>query len=164
MLMKPILLKSRLRKTKYGKSLLVFGVALLFVVPKQAIAQNENSWKDLADVTFNTKMDSSGKYPIQYPVFGEKVKALSGKEITLKGFVVPLETLQGDNYFVLSMLPFNICYFCGGAGPETVVQVYTEHSYPPTEESVLVTGILRINDADPEQLMYVLENASVTVL
>lgn len=144
---------------KYKLARLTFLFISIFVFQSQTKAQN--SWKELADVSFKTKFDESGKYPIQYPIFGEKVKNLDNKEITLKGFMVPLDDLKGDNFFVLSMLPFNICYFCGGAGPETVIEVHTNKPYRFTEETVYVKGRLKINESDPAQLMYVLESATV---
>lgn len=124
-------------------------------------AFSQNYWKELADVSFKTKLDESGNYPIQFPIFGEKVKALDGKEITLKGFIVPLDDLKGENFFVLSLLPFNICYFCGGAGPETVIEVHTEEPYDFTEEIIQVKGVLKMNASDPAKLMYVLEKAEL---
>ena len=150
-------METLLKNKKYLR-ILPFLLFVLFSIELKA----QNHWKELANVSFKTKLDKSGNYPIQYPIFGEKVKGIDGKEITLKGFIVPLNDLKGDSFFVLSMLPFDICYFCGGAGPETVVEVHTKKLYRFTEKAIQVKGTLKINGADPAQLMYVLENAEIT--
>lgn len=123
--------------------------------------QNDNAWKTLSKVTIEKRFDEVMNFEIDYPTFSEEVKALDGQVITLKGWMIPLDELRGENYFVLSALPFANCFFCGGAGPETVVKVFTEEEYDFTEDRITVTGKLRLNADDPTQLMYVMSEAEV---
>jgi hypothetical protein len=137
--------------------------ALLFcliVFSSPTIAQS-NSWKILADVRYETKKDPASQYELDFPIFGENVKALDGKKIALKGYIVPIDELLGQQNFVLSSLPFNLCFFCGGAGPETVIEVKTQEKIAYTEKQITVKGIFYINPSDPDHLMYRLENAVV---
>lgn len=129
------------------------------LVASQALGQNSNPWRDLADIQILTRYEEGSPFPIQYPVFGPKAKALDGKEIELKGYIVPLEDMLGQNYFVLSSLPFNLCYFCGGAGPETVMEVFTVNEIPFTSDMITIVGTLRLNPSNPDRLMFVLEEA-----
>lgn len=115
-----------------------------------------NVWKSLQDVTFKTKND--GKYNTDYPVFGKGVKALNGKEVTIKGYVLPLE-LGRPNTFILSQLPYNMCFFCGGAGPETVIEVNSKEEIPYSIKPVGIKGKLRLNATDYNHLMYILDEA-----
>lgn len=123
--------------------------------------QDANPWKTLAKVTIERKFDEVMNFEIDYPTFSEEVKALDGKEITLKGWMIPLDELRGEKYFVLSALPFANCFFCGGAGPETVVEVFTSDDYDFTEDRVTITGKLSLNADDPTQLMYVMSEATI---
>lgn len=125
------------------------------------LLQDANPWKTLSKVTIEKRFDEVMNFEVDYPTFSEEVKALDGKEITLKGWMIPLDELRGENYFVLSALPFANCFFCGGAGPETVIEVFTNEEYDFTEDRITVTGKLKLNADDPTQLMYVMSKAEV---
>ncbi len=113
----------------------------------------------MADVEIKIKSDPSGKYEIEYPEFGEKAKAIDGKVIALKGYMVPLKEFTGHKYFVLSAYPFNMCFFCGAAGPETVIEVYSKEEIDFTEDKITIKGKLKLNVDDPDHLMYFMEDA-----
>ncbi|MEL6535038.1 MAG: hypothetical protein AAFQ98_06475 [Bacteroidota bacterium] len=138
------------------KYILSFSLVLLSV---SSWAQTDNPWRDLADVQVLTRQGEDSPFPVQYPVFGSLALALDGKTITIKGYMVPLEDMLGQNYFVLSSLPFNLCYFCGGAGPETVMEVFTRKEMEFDSDMITIQGILRLNPDDPNRLMYFLEDA-----
>ena len=125
------------------------------------LLQDANPWKTLSKVTIEKRFDEVMNFEVDYPTFSEEVKALDGKEITLKGWMIPLDELRDENYFVLSALPFANCFFCGGAGPETVIEVFTNEEYDFTEDRITVTGKLKLNADDPTQLMYVMSKAEV---
>ena len=132
---------------------------MLFVAA-QAGAQ-DNPWKELRDVEIENKFDESVGYQVEYPIFGPKARALNGEEITVKGYMIPYEVYLGPKYFILSALPVAACFFCGGAGPETVMEVYTDQEVELSQDRVTVTGKLRLNEDDPNHMMYVLEEAEV---
>ena len=117
-------------------------------------------WAILGDVTYNTQEGEDAlTLNITPPTFGKKVLALDGKEITIEGYVLPLE-FQG-NYIVISANPFATCFFCGGAGPETVMEVYLKGKKKVKSKTVVVKGTLQLNKGDLEHLTYVLKNAVV---
>ncbi|MEL6589731.1 MAG: DUF3299 domain-containing protein, partial [Bacteroidota bacterium] len=92
------------------------------------------------------------------PTFGEGVQKLAGKEVIIKGYIIPMDT-EGNQY-VLSANPFNTCFFCGGAGQESVMELRLARKRYKFETDQVVTfiGTLRLNDAELE-LNYILENA-----
>ena len=100
-------------------------------------------------------------YEMESPVFGKKLTGLEGKSITLRGYIVPLEEMRGHKYFVLSALPYNICFFCGAAGPETVAEVYLKKDIEYTEKAITIRGVLQLNEKDPLHLMYILKDAEL---
>ncbi|NBP70173.1 MAG: DUF3299 domain-containing protein [Cytophagia bacterium] len=127
---------------------------------KQAVYQGFPSliWPKLYSIQFIPNAeDFEG---LDKPVFNDVVKALNGKEVTLPGYLVPFEGGQlKSNHFMLSSLPINVCFFCGGGGPETVVEVFTVNQVSYTEKPVEVKGKLFLNDKNPGQMVYVLTSA-----
>ncbi len=136
-------------------------IALLFATATSGYGQEKSTWKVLSKVEIEKRFDEVLNYEIDFPTFSDDVKALNGKEITLEGWMIPLDELRGKNYFVLSALPFANCFFCGGAGPETVVEVFSEKNIKFTEKRIKVKGILNINPDDPMKLMYILQKAEL---
>lgn len=141
------------------RNLLIIG--LLFVAGFTVLAQNQSTWKVLSKVKIEKRFDELLNYEIDFPTFSDEVKALNGKEIVLEGWIIPLDELRGENYFVLSALPFANCFFCGGAGPETVLEVFSEKNIKFTEKRIKVKGVLNINADDPLKLMYILQKAEL---
>ena len=135
--------------------------ALTIVLFTVLVFQNQepNSWKTLSKVKIEKRYDETLNFEIDYPTFSKEVKALDGKEITLEGWMIPLDELRGENYFVLSALPFANCFFCGGAGPETVIEVFSKKNIDFTEKRIKIKGKLTINADDPLRLMYIMNDA-----
>lgn len=120
--------------------------------------QAQNSWKKLEAVAFETVETKEG-YPMDVAAFGEAVKALEGSTIRLKGYIIPLEELRGQKYFIFSRYPFNLCYFCGAAGPETIIEVRSQKEIPFTEDLIELEGRFETNATDPDHMMYLLKDA-----
>lgn len=123
-----------------------------------AAAQDQNFWPTLAQVQFQNKKDKSG-YDMEVPIFSKHLKTFQGKKIQLKGYIIPLEELGGQGKFMLSSLPFNLCYFCGAAGPETVVEIMSTEKVKFTTKPVVIEGALTLNDTDPNHHIYILKSA-----
>ena len=52
-----------------------------------------------------------------------------------------------------------MCFFCGGAGPETVMEVYAKTPVKFTSEAVTLRGKLELNADDVNRLIYSLTEA-----
>lgn len=133
-------------------------IFLLFILSGHTLYAQHNYWDDLAKVTIQEKTDENG-FPVEYPVFSDDLMKMNGHSIELQGYMVPLDEMRGHHYFVLSALPFNMCFFCGAAGPETVIEVYTKDDVSFTSEKIKMKGELYINEDDPRHLMYMLKQA-----
>jgi hypothetical protein len=135
----------------------------LLVCTISAFAQNNptpNLWKTLANVKFAKVLDKEYGYHVSYPVFSEEIKALDGKEVIVKGYIIPLEDELG--YFAFSAFPYQNCFFCGNAGMETVMEVYAKDELDYTPKAVRIKGKLKLNNEDMiDHLMYILEDAEV---
>lgn len=96
---------------------------------------------------------------VYFPVFGQKQRELDGKTVTVSGYIIPIDVEL--NQYVLSAFPFSACFFCGAAGPESVMAIYFksgDKTYK-TDERVTLTGTLRLNETDVDELVYILEDA-----
>ena len=138
----------------------IFGLVLITYV--NVAAQHNVSWDQLADVTWSeTYVDSLGYNQIT-GTFGQEVQNLDGKEITISGYVIPLDGM-GLSY-ALSKSSFASCFFCGQAGPETVMDLnVTPRSIKPhRQKETLLTfrGILKVRESNDSGLHYTLDQAS----
>lgn len=145
------------------KSLLLSAFALLFmgIGLNQVQAQDDNLWQSLADLTFKKEYDEMLGFKVDVPVFSETLKELEGKEVTVKGYIIPVEGYKSHTEFVFSAYPYNMCFFCGGAGPETVMEVYAIEAIKYTAEPVTIKGKLELNDSDINRLIYALNDATL---
>jgi hypothetical protein len=125
---------------------------------------NQNTWDLLATTTIKQGHDSFLNEAIDLPIFSEQLRKWNGKEITLEGYIIPLQQGGSQGYFVLSRFPYQSCFFCGAAGPETVVEVYSSRKVQFTDERVHVQGILELNENDPLHLFFLLRNCTVVSL
>ncbi len=115
------------------------------------------TWKDLQDVRFKKKFNKQENMFFLYPEFGERVKALEGKVIQIRGYMIPVD--PAENVFVLSANPMAACFFCGGSGPESIIQLKLKQPRRfATDEIWTVKGILKLNIDNVEELNYVLQN------
>jgi hypothetical protein len=131
-----------------------------------AVAQSASSkysgfpsliWPKLYEVRYEKVTDNLGEY--NKPVFSQSTKALSGKVVSLPGYMVPFESGTKGKRFILTALPLNACFFCGVGGPESVVEVYLKEAISYTEKPIEIKGILKLNDTNPDKMMYVIEQA-----
>lgn len=126
-----------------------------------ATAQSKNLWTTLGKVTFKKQYDEMLGFKVDVPVFADEVRALNGKIVEIKGYIIPVEGYKNQKEFVFSAFPYNMCFFCGGAGPETVMEVFAKESVKYTAEAIILRGKLELNDSDVNRLMYILNNAEM---
>lgn len=124
-------------------------------------ATTESLWKTLAKITYKKEYDEFLGFKIDKPVFSEEIKALNGKMVTVKGFIIPVEGYKGHKEFILSAFPYSMCFFCGGAGPESVMEVSAIEAIEYSAESIVISGKLTLNSDDVNKLMYSLTDAKL---
>jgi hypothetical protein len=135
--------------------------ALLFLALHINVIAQDNIWKTLSKVSYRKEYDELMGFKIDKPVFSDFIKNLEGKQVTLKGYIIPVEGYKSHKEFIFSAFPYSMCFFCGGAGPETVMEVKAKEAVKYTTESIVLTGILRLNSDDINRLMFKLDNAVV---
>lgn len=117
------------------------------------------TWEDLTDVDFKDVYVEELDAYYWKPIFGPSVKNLEGKKFYITGYVIPVDI--DEDFYVLSRYPFANCFFCGGAGPETVVDL--QFSNDPreyaTDERLTFAGELKLNADDVYQMNYIIVGA-----
>ena len=135
---------------------------LLMSAGSNLMAQSsDNFWSTLAKITFRKEYDEMMGFKIDVPVFSEDILKNEGKEVTIKGYIIPVEGYKSHNEFIFSAYPYNMCFFCGGAGPETVMEVYSKDPIKYTAEAITIKGKLELNATDINRLIYALQDAEL---
>jgi len=117
-------------------------------------------WVTLADVSF--KKEYSEELTLEYDVatFGDLIKQFDGKEVQISGYVIALDALGVS--FVLSRNPNATCFFCGGGGPETIVDIKVKPKalkrYKMDERKTF-KGILKMYPDNSGSFIYLLTEA-----
>ena len=122
-------------------------------------AQTESAWKTLSKISYRKEFDELMGFKIDKPIFSDAIKSLDGKKITVKGYIIPVEGYKSHKEFIFSAFPYSMCFFCGAAGPESVMEVSSKEPIKYTAESITLTGTLRLNGDDINRLMYKIEGA-----
>jgi hypothetical protein len=116
-------------------------------------------WPKLYDVQFEKSRDAHGEF--DKPIFSGATLGLRNKVVSLPGYMVPFENGIKGNHFMLSSLPLNACFFCGVGGPETVIEVFSKEPLTFNQKPIELKGVLRLNDKNPDKMIYILEEAEL---
>jgi len=135
--------------------------SLVFLSSINVYGQNstDNVWKTLSKITYKKEYDELMGFKIDIPVFSKPIKELENKEIQVKGYIIPVEGYKSHKEFIFSAFPYIMCFFCGGAGPETVMEVEAAEPVEYTAEQIVLKGTLILNDSDINRLMYLIKDA-----
>lgn len=146
----------RMKKTLVPMMVLFFVVLESFVTPVPV----EVTWKTLSDVQFKDVYVKELDAYYWKPTFGASVLALSGKEVYITGYVIPVD--YDANFYVVSKYPYANCFFCGGGGPESVVDLRfaNKNRVYKTDERITFKGKMRLNSDDVYEMNYILEGAT----
>lgn len=149
------------------KLLLLFSLILVGSWSAEAQLKDlpKNYWFDLEDFTMKNQFDAETQNFTRLPKFGKKLVRLDGKKIYLQGYIIPADLTKGR--MTLSKFSYSSCYFCGAAGPETVIEIVAPNPIIyRMDKPIILEGTLRINrttedrEYDPFRLLYILEDAT----
>jgi len=139
----------------------ILGLLVCNLVTVYGQSDEKNVWKTLAKITFEEDGNDDYQFSLKKAVFSEEVLALNGTEITVRGYLLPEKGYKTHKEFILSSLPYNLCYFCGKAGPETVMEVSSLDAIRYSDDPIILKGTLMLNVLDPTGLPYILMNAKL---
>lgn len=124
----------------------------------KAITAQKISWEQLEDVSYEKKWNKEYQLDVLYPVFGASVKKLKGKQLSITGYMIPLNIEEG--LYAISRNNYASCFFCGRSGPESVVSLKFK-SKPrryKTDEYMTMQGMMELNDTNMNDFIYIFRN------
>ncbi|MCA6380125.1 MAG: hypothetical protein IM606_07210 [Cytophagales bacterium] len=139
-------------------TLIAFGLLLSSI----SLHAQSDGWAFFAKTKFETKFNEKAAEYFMMPVFPAELKALIGKEVSLEGYYMPID-VEGNAYIILSKFPYSQCFFCGGAGPETIAEVYfkVKPSKFEADQFIRVKGKVKLNETDLEHGNFILTDATL---
>ena len=140
---------------------IILGITICLFFISNIFSQNIITWELLKNVEFDEIWSEEFQAYYMVPKFSESVKEMDGKEVQIRGFIIPVDIVQ--DYYVLSANPYSSCFFCGQAGPESVMEIQMIKKYEGLRMDQVITykGILKLNVDDIYQLNYILEDAEI---
>lgn len=133
-----------------------------FVI-QSVIAQEENIWRKLSVVKYDKRIADADQYVAREPRYMPLMRSLDGTEIIVKGYIIPLTGKVAQTEFMFSAFPYEMCFFCGKAGPETVMEAFAKDGKPIdySDKSLTLKGTFRFRSSDVNDIMFALENAEL---
>jgi hypothetical protein len=121
-----------------------------------------NGWLLFSRVKYTQKLFKELDEYYLVPLLDTKIRQYENQKILLKGYYMPLN-LEERNVIILSKFPYAACFFCGGAGPESVAEIHFKEKPPhfKTDQVVQVSGKLKLNDRDINHMNFILKDAQV---
>ena len=134
----------------------------LLLLSSLLTGQVSDVWATLTKVTSRQAYNPELGYVNLDIEVSDEVMELDGELIEVDGYIIPLTGQVGQNNFMFSMYPKNMCFFCGAAGPESAMEVWMEgdNTVPFTSDKIKLKGKLLINKDDTSGLIYSLNSAT----
>lgn len=140
-----------------------------FPVQEEVIPQGV--WEDLLKLKFKISFDEEVDDVIFQPKFTELIRSYEGQFIEVEGFIIPHniaadamgETENKGETFMFSAFPLASCFFCGGAGSESVMEAFPKKPINYTDKKITLRGRLELNDKDFLKLPYMIKDVTLVV-
>ncbi len=94
------------------------------------------------------------------PIFHDDIKVLEGRPVQITGYFIPFGDDTGHLH-IISAYPNSQCFFCGGAGPESVMDIKSTKKLTKlkVDDRITFRGTFKLNSDDLFHLNYILEDA-----
>ncbi len=120
------------------------------------------NWQMLSKVIFEDKIINDTLAMV--PIFHDDIKVLHNQPVQISGYLIPFRDKEtGKLIYSLSAYPNSQCFYCGGGGPETIMDLLSPHGFKNLKMDQFVTyrGILKLNATDLNYLNYILTEAEL---
>ena len=147
-------------KLKLSFSLICWTTFFLFGT-QGALAQQSLGWDVLEQATFEVKMDEETQSYWLVPEFSDAVLFFDNETVIIEGYFIQMDS--EENIHVLSRFPYSSCFFCGAAGPESIVELQMKDPIKSLamNKQLRVKGQFQLNSENQEHFNYILKNATI---
>ncbi len=118
------------------------------------------TWEILRDVSFEDRYYEEEEEYFLFPTYGDHVSSYESKDVYISGYLLPIN--PDSNLYVLSQNTFSSCYFCGNAGPESIIELDLKDQLGEgyiTDQWIAFKGKLALNADNLDHLYYILQDA-----
>jgi hypothetical protein len=126
-----------------------------------AISQKKITWRNVVDIYAKefrlTEKNSTSTINKQTMSLDDVIN----KKVTITGYFLDLD--PNGEWFILSKNPFATCFFCGKAGPETILELvgFKNKKKFKSDDMVEVTGIFNTIYDLEGKISFVLEKSTI---
>jgi hypothetical protein len=134
----------------------------IFLLSINADAQNAaDGWSLFSSVMFKTRFHEELNDFYLFPEFTDAIKSQQGALVTIKGHYLAFKL--PENRIIVSKYPYASCFFCGGAGPESVVEVHLKEKKPTFKVDALISvkGKLKLNESNIDHSNFIITDAEI---
>jgi len=120
--------------------------------------QDTLTWKILNNLEYKeAKHDTYGS--VYLPEFANEIEKFANKKVIIKGYIIPVDKTT----YALSKNVYAACFFCGKAGPETVMGITfkVDPGRLKMDSNAILTGYFRLNGTNVDDWMYSLDDAEI---
>jgi len=129
------------------------GTSGSFASSPRLMDSEDTLWKTFAKCKLKPNKDFS--YDITYI---PSVKAMSGKEITISGFMLPLDAKEKSKHFLLERRA-PTCAFCPPGEPNEIMEVFAAKPMAWNENLVTFSGTLILPNDGKKGIFFQLKDA-----
>ena len=132
-------------------------IFLFFVLTPPSLSAQTGVWGTLSMLQYDRNADGTinpeGK-------FIPMIQKLEGQEIALRGYMIPLSGKREQSNFMFSAYPYANCFFCGNAGPESIMEVFMkdDKAIQFSERIIELKGVFHFQPGNGE-ITYRMEEA-----
>lgn len=139
-----------------------FSILLGMCINPGVISAQTDYWAVFSKTKFEVRYSEKAQEYLNFPLFPAEVKSLEGKSISIEGYYLPVDVI-GEAYVIVSKYPYSQCFFCGGAGPETIAEVSFKVKPPKfaADQYIRVKGKLKLNTDDIDRTNFILQEAEL---
>ena len=135
---------------------------LYISLSNNAFSQKKITWKNVLEI-YAKEFRLTEKNPTStINKNAMSLEDIANKKVTIVGYFLDLD--PDGKWFMLSKNPFATCFFCGKAGPETVLELLGYKNVKKkfkSDDMVEVTGIFNSIYDFEDKISFVLENVSI---
>jgi hypothetical protein len=106
------------------------------------------------------KVDYSDKNGTFSIAVTPEVKALDGTQVSVRGFILPMDGSDRTKHFLVSRNT-PVCLYCPPGQPNEVVEVTSPRAVEWNDKAVTVSGKLRLINNEEQALFFKIETAEV---
>ncbi|WP_207426076.1 DUF3299 domain-containing protein [Pedobacter sp. SYSU D00535] len=111
-------------------------------------------WELIAKRTF--KKNANFK---MVPAFPAQLQMLQNKVVELPGYIIPLNTDYESSHFMLAVVPYDQCAYCGQGDIPQMVEVNMAKPLRYTDKPIKIRGKLLLNESGDKRSEVFLFNA-----